>query len=361
MKLRKLLLTTLVVVLISTNGYAYDATGIWNYTESNLQNYCDEPYILEQGEISILQEGSTFLIVSDAYSTQGTVSGSTYNFSEKWSDVYDFTLVSISSQSSITLTSLTAGSGPTNFTASWTDWGGGSCSGSFTTTVSRQAPVDPVYDATGRWGYDLSNIYYNCGAGPDATSGYFDVIQTGNKVTAVDNRGNEYKGFVNGTQYRLFRSYLDKGGRTTDRIFISLSSSTQGSGEAGFIWDDDSTECWGDWNISITFLPPDLCPNDPNKTEPGICGCGVADTDSDGDGTADCNDLCVNDPNKTEPGICGCGVADTDSDGDGIADCIDTDVDGDGLSNTEEVYCGSDPTDPNSKCVRLPFLMLLLD
>ena len=49
MKLRKLLLTTLVVVLISTNGYAYDATGIWNYTESNLQNYCDEPYILEQG------------------------------------------------------------------------------------------------------------------------------------------------------------------------------------------------------------------------------------------------------------------------------------------------------------------------
>jgi hypothetical protein len=328
MKLRILLLTTLVNVLISANGYAYDATGTWNYTESNLQHNCPAPYILESGEINILQDGSTFLIVSDAYSTQGTVSGNTYNFSDKWSDVYDFTLVSISSQSSITLTSLTAGSGLTSFTASWTEGGGGFCNGSFTTTVSRQTPVNPVYDATGRWDYDLSNIYYNCGTGPGATSGYFDVIQTGNRVTAGDNNGNEYKGFVNGTQYRLFRSSLENGGRTTDWIFISLSSSTQGFGEAGFIWDDDYTDCWGNWNITITLLPPDLCPNDPNKTEPGICGCGVADTDSDGDG---------------------------------IADCIDTDVDGDGISNTEEVYCGSDPTDPNSRCVRLPFLMLLLD
>jgi hypothetical protein len=67
----------------------------------------------------------------------------------------------------------------------------------------------------------------------------------------------------------------------------------------------------------------DPCPNDPFKTDPGICGCGVADTDSDGDGTPDCNDGCPNDPFKTDPGICGCGVADTDSDGDGTPDCND--------------------------------------
>ncbi|MCP4289090.1 MAG: PEP-CTERM sorting domain-containing protein, partial [Gammaproteobacteria bacterium] len=126
----------------------------------------------------------------------------------------------------------------------------------------------------------------------------------------------------------------------------------------------------------------DNCPADPDKTEPGICGCGVADTDSDGDGTPDCNDNCPNvanpsqedsdgdgvgdvceadgdgdgvpddtdncpnasnpgqedadndgsgdacdgcpaDPNKIDPGICGCGVADTDSDGDGTPDCND--------------------------------------
>jgi hypothetical protein len=67
----------------------------------------------------------------------------------------------------------------------------------------------------------------------------------------------------------------------------------------------------------------DQCPNDPNKTVPGICGCGVADTDSDKDGIADCKDGCVTDPAKTAPGICGCGVADTDSDKDGTADCKD--------------------------------------
>jgi hypothetical protein len=67
----------------------------------------------------------------------------------------------------------------------------------------------------------------------------------------------------------------------------------------------------------------DNCPNDPLKSEPGVCGCGVSDVDSDNDGTPDCIDSCPNDPNKTNPGTCGCGVADTDSDNDGIADCID--------------------------------------
>jgi hypothetical protein len=51
----------------------------------------------------------------------------------------------------------------------------------------------------------------------------------------------------------------------------------------------------------------DLCPDDPNKTEPGSCGCGIADTDTDLDGTPDCDDNCPNDPNKTDPGICDCG------------------------------------------------------
>jgi hypothetical protein len=65
----------------------------------------------------------------------------------------------------------------------------------------------------------------------------------------------------------------------------------------------------------------DLCSDDPAKSAPGICGCGVADTDSDQDGTADCNDLCPDDPDKSAPGTCGCGVADTDGTNNGIADC----------------------------------------
>ncbi|HRF39798.1 MAG TPA: hypothetical protein PK198_13490, partial [Saprospiraceae bacterium] len=70
----------------------------------------------------------------------------------------------------------------------------------------------------------------------------------------------------------------------------------------------------------------DLCPADPDKQAPGACGCGIADTDTDGDNTPDCNDGCPNDPNKTAPGACGCGVADVpatwyaDTDNDGFGD-----------------------------------------
>ncbi len=54
---------------------------------------------------------------------------------------------------------------------------------------------------------------------------------------------------------------------------------------------------------------PDIdgCPADPNKTAPGVCGCGSPDVDVDGDGTVDCNggacglppreDLCPSDIN----------------------------------------------------------------
>ena len=90
----------------------------------------------------------------------------------------------------------------------------------------------------------------------------------------------------------------------------------------------------------------DDCPNDPGKTDPGTCGCGVADVDTDSDGTFDCKDNCPNDPNKINPGVCGCGIADTDSDGDGILDCNDNcdnsiDTDGDGLSDCDDL-CPND-------------------
>ena len=68
------------------------------------------------------------------------------------------------------------------------------------------------------------------------------------------------------------------------------------------------------------------CPNDPNKTHPGVCGCGVADTDTDSDGTPDCNDNCPNTANPEQE----------DTDGNGIGDVCD-DVDGDGY--TADVDC----------------------
>ncbi|MEW6427697.1 MAG: CFI-box-CTERM domain-containing protein [Thermodesulfobacteriota bacterium] len=78
-----------------------------------------------------------------------------------------------------------------------------------------------------------------------------------------------------------------------------------------------------DTDVDGTADCNDGCPADATKIAAGQCGCGVADTDSDGDGTADCVDGCPADVAKTAAGQCGCGVADTDSDGDGTADCVD--------------------------------------
>eukprot|EP00190_Bangiopsis_sp_CCMP1999_P005208 CAMPEP_0198735598 /NCGR_PEP_ID=MMETSP1475-20131203/60754_1 /TAXON_ID= ORGANISM="Unidentified sp., Strain CCMP1999" /NCGR_SAMPLE_ID=MMETSP1475 /ASSEMBLY_ACC=CAM_ASM_001111 /LENGTH=431 /DNA_ID=CAMNT_0044499285 /DNA_START=11 /DNA_END=1306 /DNA_ORIENTATION=- len=67
----------------------------------------------------------------------------------------------------------------------------------------------------------------------------------------------------------------------------------------------------------------DLCPRDGLKTEPGVCGCGQPDIDSDNDGVLDCLDECPRHYSKSKRGYCGCGQPETDSDGDGIPDCID--------------------------------------
>jgi hypothetical protein len=83
------------------------------------------------------------------------------------------------------------------------------------------------------------------------------------------------------------------------------------------IWLGDSIN----WYFNATSN--DDCPADPDKIDPGACGCGVPDTDTDGDGALDCQESCDDDPMKTSPGACGCGVADVDRDGDGTLDCRD--------------------------------------
>ncbi|MCC7011313.1 MAG: protein kinase [Planctomycetes bacterium] len=67
----------------------------------------------------------------------------------------------------------------------------------------------------------------------------------------------------------------------------------------------------------------DGCPTDPDKVDPGLCGCGKPDVDTDGDGTPDCKDQCPFDPQKQVPGACGCGKPDEDADGNGVIDCLE--------------------------------------
>lgn len=109
-------------------------------------------------------------------------------------------------------------------------------------------------------------------------------------------------------------------------------------------------------NGALTGPTVDTCPDDADKIEPGICGCGSSDADTDADGTPDCIDLCVNDPFKIEAGLCGCGMPDSyDEDADSLPYCIDNcpftpnvgqaDSDGDQIGDA----CDNCPNDPAVK------------
>jgi PKD repeat protein len=69
----------------------------------------------------------------------------------------------------------------------------------------------------------------------------------------------------------------------------------------------------------------DNCPDDPLKTEPGNCGCGVveSDDDLDEDTVLDCVDNCLGVANPLQ----------TDLDTDGLGDVCDADADGDGFDS----------------------------
>ncbi len=59
------------------------------------------------------------------------------------------------------------------------------------------------------------------------------------------------------------------------------------------------------------YDPCDKCPKDPNKTEPGVCGCGTPDIDSDGDGVYDCHDKCPGTPPGAKVDEKGCWILGT--------------------------------------------------
>jgi hypothetical protein len=94
----------------------------------------------------------------------------------------------------------------------------------------------------------------------------------------------------------------------------------------------------------------DDCPNDPAKLEPGDCGCGVAETDTDFDTVPDCIDNCPDVPNATQADCDGDGVGDAcstaeDCNDNGIPDSCDlasgasADVDGDGIPDSCQADC----------------------
>ncbi|MBU2213555.1 putative metal-binding motif-containing protein, partial [Patescibacteria group bacterium] len=94
----------------------------------------------------------------------------------------------------------------------------------------------------------------------------------------------------------------------------------------------------------------DFCPDDPLKTMPGMCGCGVADTDSDSDLIPNCMDHC---DNRVHPmGVCMPDefIDDWGEDDpieiEGVQQCRDgEDNDFDTLIDALDPGCWTDPTD----------------
>jgi hypothetical protein len=106
-------------------------------------------------------------------------------------------------------------------------------------------------------------------------------------------------------------------GEAPGAIGLGMSGATASAGSGGSADPACATDTDGD-GVNDCL---DGCQQDPNKGEPGQCGCGVLDVDTDGDGTLDCQEMCFADPAKTVPGACGCGRADVDTDGDATLDC----------------------------------------
>ena len=72
-----------------------------------------------------------------------------------------------------------------------------------------------------------------------------------------------------------------------DEVVVQVAG---GSYHTIALLDPDIYQCKNDQDGDEVCDEDDLCPNDPDKSEPGDCGCGVPDTDTDDDGTPDCRE-----------------------------------------------------------------------
>jgi len=183
---------------------------------------------------------------------------------------------------------------------------------------------------------------------PDDTNGSFDVFLRDRQPGSTDTDGD---GILDGSDNCPAMPNADQANADGDA-----------SGDVCDTCTDTDGDGFGNPGFAANACPADGCPDDPGKSASGICGCGISDADTDGDGTPNCLDGCPSDPGKIAPGICGCGIADGDLDGDGVVDCLDgcpddpakiapgacgcgvadTDGDGDGTADCNDA-CPSDP------------------
>jgi hypothetical protein len=194
----------------------------------------------------------------------------------------------------------------------------------------------------GGGGVGACRAYFN-GVPPDAT-------MFAHLVAAISVGGG---GSVSASQRDPTSGYRAVGSAVSDmsaEVAFTLTAYDRLAASTVFDINPDPAECGDD--ADGDELPDwlDGCPNDPEKAEPGECGCGVADLDSDGDGIVDCHDNCPDTANPVQEDVDGDGVGDVcEEDGgpgeEGDDDFVDADDDGGGSSGGSE--SGDDATDPD--------------
>jgi hypothetical protein len=229
----------------------YDGTGLWTYsTTNNWVNPGSAGCGKDADETSaatVNQAGDRIVIEVRGQKFTGTVSGATYTTSVSYPDQGGTTTVTLN----FTLTSSTYGSG----TLSWSWSGGGySCNGGSNISMTKQQG-SPTFNGTGIWKYTTSNSWSDhCTPDPPET-GFTNITQNGDTFTYADAHGI-HTGRVSGPNYIAVIKYQDDYGFTTETLFVTLASSTQGSGTVTWTWTDGYEICSGGNNITITKEPP---------------------------------------------------------------------------------------------------------
>ncbi len=165
------------------------------------------------------------------------------------------------------------------------------------------------------------------------------IISPASAVSILTGESINFQGSVtNGNLPFSFAWDFDGGAvNSTDEDPGSVAFMTDGIFDVTFtVLDDDGDSDTDTVTITVTLL--DDCPDDPDKTVPGICGCGVADMDTDEDTLMDCHD-----PDDDNDGILDGeddfpldGEESVDTDEDGTGDNADIDDDNDGVMDSIE-------------------------
>ena len=126
----------------------------------------------------------------------------------------------------------------------------------------------------------------------------------GDGVTAADEECDD--GEANGTTAcgcDDVCTFVDSGTACADDLFCNGVEVCNGVGACS---SGDDAVCSEDETCDEDADVCDECPDDPDKLEPGVCGCGDADVDTDEDGALDCNDPCPLDPDDDadDDGLC---------------------------------------------------------